>query len=130
MGGQSALADMLLVFAGGGIGATLRYWLSGSVYRFAGSDFPYGTIVVNVLGSLAIGFLMAFFEERFVVQPGLRLFLTIGVLGGFTTFSTFSYETLALMKELDLFQASANIVFTVLLCLGGCWIGNAIGRTL
>lgn len=73
---------------------------------------------------------MSFFEERFVVQPGLRLFLTIGVLGGFTTFSTFSYETLALMKEMDLFQASANIVFTVLLCLGGCWIGNAIGRTV
>lgn len=121
---------MLLVFAGGGIGATLRYWLSGSVYRFTGSDFPYGTIVVNVLGSLFIGFLMSFFEERFVVQPGLRLFLTIGVLGGFTTFSTFSYETLALMKEMDLFQASANIVFTVLLCLGGCWIGNAIGRTV
>lgn len=71
----------VIVFLGGGVGATLRYWMTGSVYRVLGAAFPYGTLLVNVLGSLLIGFLMAFFEERFVVQPALRVFLTIGVLG-------------------------------------------------
>ena len=89
----------VIFFLGGGIGAALRYRMTGSVYRILGTTFPYGTLLVNVLGSILIGFCMAFFDERFVVQPALRLFLTIGVLGGFTTFSTFSYETIALLRE-------------------------------
>ena len=90
--------NALLVFLGGGIGATARYGLQGVVYRVAGTAFPYGTLAVNVLGSLLIGFLMALFEERFIVNPSLRLFLTIGILGGFTTFSSFSYETIAMLR--------------------------------
>ena len=130
IGGKVSLANILVVFLGGGLGATLRYGLSGSVYRFVGADFPYGTMLVNAVGSFLIGFLMTFFEDRFVVQPALRVFLTVGVLGGFTTFSTFSYETVMLMKEAAYLQATANILSTVLICLGGCWTGSIIGRTL
>jgi len=90
---------MVLVFIGGGIGATARYGLQGLVYRYTSASFPYGTLAVNVLGCFAIGFLMSSFEERFMVNPSLRLFLAIGILGGFTTFSLFSYETIMLLRE-------------------------------
>ena len=122
------MVNYAVVFVGGGIGAAMRYWLSGSVYRFIGVDFPYGTLLVNVLGCFLIGFLMSFFEERFSVQPVLRVFLTIGVLGGFTTFSTFSYETVALLKDGSYLWGTANVIYSVLNCLGGCWIGSVIGK--
>ncbi len=122
------MLNYAVVFVGGGIGAALRYGLSGGVYRFLGADFPYGTLFVNATGCFLIGFLMTFFDERFSVQPALRVFLTIGVLGGFTTFSTFSYETLALLKEGSYFWGAANVVSSVLICLGGCWIGAVIGK--
>jgi fluoride exporter len=125
---EQAVVNYAVVFVGGGIGAALRYWLSGSVYRFVGADFPYGTLLVNVLGCCLIGFMMSFFEERFSVQPILRVFLTIGVLGGFTTFSTFSYETVALLKEGSYLWGTANVVYSVLICLGGSWIGSVIGK--
>ena len=70
----------LLIFLGGGAGAALRYWMQGVVYGRTGTDFPYGTLAVNVLGCLVIGFLMISLEERFLAVPSLRLFLTIGVL--------------------------------------------------
>jgi fluoride exporter len=118
------------VFVGGGIGAAVRYWLSGSVYRFVGPDFPYGTLLVNVIGCFLIGFLMACFEERFTVQPTLRVFLTIGILGGFTTFSTFSYETLMLLESGNYLRGTANVVISVFTCLGGCWFGGVIGKLI
>jgi len=118
----------LIVFVGGGIGAALRYWMTGGAYRVLGVAFPYGTLLVNVLGSVLIGFCMAFFDERFVVQPALRLFLTIGVLGGFTTFSTFSYETIALLQEGSWSLGILNILGSVFTCLAGCWIGGVLGR--
>jgi CrcB protein len=100
----------VLVFVGGGIGATFRYRLQGAVYRFMGTEFPYGTPLVNVLGCFAIGLLMAVFEERFAVNPGLRLFLTIGILGGFTTYSSFSYETVSMLREGSYLAGTANVV--------------------
>ncbi len=118
----------LIVFAGGGVGAALRYWMTGGVYRVLGAGFPYGTLLVNVLGSVLIGFCMTSFDERFVVQPALRLFLTIGVLGGFTTFSSFSYETIALLQEGSWWLGTVNILGSVLTCLAGCWIGGVLGR--
>ena len=118
----------LIVFVGGGVGAALRYWMTGGVYRVLGAAFPYGTLLVNIIGSVLIGFCMAFFDERFVVQPALRLFFTIGVLGGFTTFSTFSYETIALLQEGSWWLGTVNILGSVLMCLAGCWIGGVLGR--
>jgi fluoride exporter len=120
--------NILLVFVGGGIGATARYGLQGAIHRIAGSAFPYGTLVVNILGSFVIGFLMSAFEDRFLVNPSLRIFLTIGVLGGFTTFSSFSYETMALLRDGSLAAGMANIAASVLLCLGCTWLGMLLGR--
>ncbi|HWO58135.1 MAG TPA: fluoride efflux transporter CrcB [bacterium] len=121
------MARYFVVFAGGGLGATARYLLSGAVYRFMSSQFPYGTVLVNTLGCFLIGFLMTFFQERFAVNPELRLFLTIGMLGGFTTFSTFSYETIPLIRSGGYMTASANVAYMLLNCLGATWVGGLIG---
>lgn len=120
--------NVALVFLGGGIGAAARYGLQGLVYRFLPATFPYGTIAVNILGSFLIGFLMAFFEERFLVMPSLRVFLTIGVLGGFTTFSSFSYETVMLLRTGNYMLGGVNIVASVLTCLTATWIGMVLGK--
>ena len=118
----------LLIFLGGGAGAALRYWMQGVVYGRTGTDFPYGTLAVNVLGCLVIGFLMISLEERFLAVPSLRLFLTIGVLGGFTTFSSFSYETLALARDGETARALANVGLSVISCLTATWMGMRLGQ--
>lgn len=118
------------IFVGGGIGAALRYWLQGVVHQRTGADFPYGTLVVNVLGCFAIGMLMVSMEERFLSNPTLRLFLTVGILGGFTTFSSFSYETLALTRDGELLRALANVGFSVVTGLSATWVGMQLGKWL
>jgi fluoride exporter len=122
--------NLFLVFAGGGIGALARYGLAGVVYRRIGSSFPYDTLLVNILGCLLIGLLMTAFEDRFLVTPSLRIFLTIGILGGFTTFSTFSYETIALLRDGEILFASLNVLGSMLLCLFGTYIGTTLGKLL
>ena len=112
------------------MGAAVRYWMYGAVQRWTGSLFPYGTFAVNVLGCLAIGLLMASMGDRFLANPSLRLFLTIGILGGFTTFSTFSYETVAMLNNAEYFYAVANVGATVILCLSATYIGIVIGKQL
>jgi CrcB protein len=119
-----ALHHVLLVGTGGFIGAVLRYWVSGLVQRLDPLlAFPYGTLVVNGVGSLLIGVLAGLAESRNVLGTDLRTFLLIGVLGAFTTFSTFSYETLALLRDGEHLKAGANVIGTVLLCLVAVWIG-------
>ena len=120
--------NILLVFVGGGLGAVARYLLQGFVYRITGAGFPYGTIVVNVVGCFVIGLLMSSMEERFMATPSLRIFLTIGILGGFTTFSSFSYETMALVREGDLIAGGINVVASLAICLGATWLGLGLGR--
>ncbi len=120
----------LIVFAGGGVGAALRYWMQGVIHTFSGAAFPYGTMVVNVLGSFLIGFLMSVFDERFVVQPMLRVFLTVGLLGGFTTFSSFSYETMALLRDGSYSLGLLNVAGSVGLCLAAAWLGLTVGKLL
>lgn len=122
------MQNYLLVFAGGGIGAAARYWLSGLVYQRFGSEFPSGTLLVNVIGCFLIGILMSIFEERFVLYPSLRVFLTIGILGGFTTFSSFSFETMALLRDGELLYASANVLLSIVTCLGATWMGLSLGK--
>ncbi len=124
----NGLMNIFLVFAGGGLGAVARYLLQGAVYRFTGTGFPYGTIVVNVLGCFTIGLLMSSMEERFLASPSLRIFLTIGILGGFTTFSSFSYETMALIREGDFLSGGLNIMASLVTCLGATWLGLGLGR--
>ena len=120
--------NYLLVFVGGGIGAMGRYYLSGAVYRWLPSDFPYGNLVVNILGCFAIGILMTAMEERFLATPGLRLFLTIGILGGFTTFSSFSFETISLFQNGEILFGSMNAAASLVGCLLATVLGIVIGK--
>lgn len=122
------MKEVLIVFAGGGLGAIARYWLSGAVYKFASTQFPYGTMAVNMFGCLLIGFLMSLFADRFLINPGLRLFLTIGILGGFTTFSTFSYETMELFRTGNIAGGIGNVVITTVGCLAATWVGAILGK--
>jgi fluoride exporter len=124
------IRNYFFVFAGGGLGATMRYYLSGAVYRFLPSDFPYGTLFVNITGCFTIGLLMTLMEERFLSDPALRIFLTIGILGGFTTFSSFSYETVALLRDAEFLRASFNIAASVFGCLAATILGMFIGRIM
>ena len=97
--------QVLAIAGGGAVGAVLRYWISSGVYALIGRGFPYGTLVVNVLGSLVMGFLYIWLLERMPGGVAMRAFLLIGLLGAFTTFSTFSVETLNLMEAGQIRQA-------------------------
>jgi CrcB protein len=124
------MTNYILVFVGGGLGAVARYWLQGLVYAQTGTSFPYGTLVVNVLGCLLIGLLMSSMEERFLVHPQIRVFLTIGILGGFTTFSSFSFETILLFRDGETLNALANAFVSLFLCLVGTWFGIQMGKLI
>lgn len=119
----------LLVGAGGLIGSIARYWLAGRVQSLAES-FPAGTLAVNVTGSFILGVVVALSLERGIVGPDLRLFLAVGFCGGFTTMSTFSYETLALLQQGLVGPALGNAAGTVVVCIGAVWVGLLIGRLL
>ena len=120
----------LLVFLGGGVGSAGRYWLSGLVQKMTASGFPYGTLSVNVLGSLTIGLLMTSLEERFLANPDIRIFLTIGILGGFTTFSSFSFETIALLRDGQFLYGALNVLASVAICLAATYAGTVLGKLL
>ena len=121
---------LIYIAMGGAIGAVLRYGASLSIYSFMGRGFPYGTLFVNVTGSLLMGLLSVIMLERFNIDPEWRAAVLVGVLGSFTTFSTFSIETLNLLEQGDIMRATANIVFSVLVCLAAVWFGVLIGRQL
>ena len=120
----------LLVFIGGGIGASARYWLSGIVYKIVQNEFPYGTFIVNTIGCFLIGFLIVGMEDRFVMSPSLRIFLTIGILGGFTTFSSFGYETVELLRLGAVRLAFWSVAGNVLLGLAAVLLGWGATRAL
>jgi CrcB protein len=123
------LVEAGAVGAGGFLGAVLRYWVSGAVYALVPAPrLPWGTLAVNVLGCFAIGLLGGLAETRGVLTATNRLFLLIGVIGGFTTFSTFGYETLALLREQALARAGLNVAFQVVLGLTAAWGGLATSR--
>lgn len=124
------MIQVLAIAGGGAVGALLRFWVSGWVYAVAGRAFPYGTLAVNVLGSLAIGFLYVWLLERVVGGVAWRAFLLIGLLGAFTTFSTFSLETLNLIEAGQLGKAVANMLLSVVLCVAAAAVGVLIARQL
>ena len=121
---------LLFLAVGGAIGAVLRYGASISVYSVLGRGFPYGTLFVNVSGSLLMGVLSVLMLERFDLGPEWRVAVLVGVLGSFTTFSTFSFETLSLLEQGDMMRALANMVLSVVLCLLAVWFGVLLGRQL
>ena len=118
----------LVVGAGGFVGATLRYTLGGLVYRVVSPELPWATLLVNVSGCFAIGLLAVLSEERGPIGPAGRLFLMVGVLGGYTTFSTLGYETLSLMRAGSHALAAANAVGQLLLGLAAVWAGMMVAR--
>ncbi len=115
---------LLFIGMGGFFGAILRFLVSGWVQKVSGSFFPYGTLSVNVLGSLLIGFLAMLFED--VVAPEWKAFAVTGFLGALTTFSTFSYETLVMVQGGEFFRALSNMVVNVFTCLFATFLGVAI----
>src|SRR2546423_7852334 len=118
--------DYWLVAGGGALGSVARFWLSGVIGRRFGETFPYGTLLVNVSGCLVIGFFAAYTgpEGRLLVRPEWRLAFMAGVCGGYTTFSSFSLQTLNLTMEGDWLRAAANVILSVVLCLGAVWLGQ------
>lgn len=118
----------LLLFIGGGIGTILRYQVSGLVQDQLGSTFPWGTFVVNVTGCLAIGIFATLADERGMLGSPARLFLMVGVTGGYTTFSTFGLETWRLLQAGDFVPAFANAAGSVVVGLIGLVIGVFLGR--
>jgi fluoride exporter len=115
----------LWIALGSALGGMARYGCSGLAARWLGADFPWGTLIVNVSGSLLIGFLATMLapDGRLLAPPDVRAFLTIGLLGGFTTFSSFSLETLNLARNGDWFSAGSYVVLSVVLCLGAVALG-------
>jgi len=122
--------QLLAIAIGGAVGATLRFIVSTNVHRLLGRDFPYGTLTVNVLGSLLMGFLFIMLVERQISSIELRSGLLFGVLGAFTTFSSFSFETLALLESGDWAKALINVFMSITCCLLATWVGLGIGRQL
>ena len=122
-----ALGDVLLVGMGGFLGSILRYILGGLVHRvFTSGAFPYGTLFVNVVGCLVIGFLAGLADARQMIGPELRLFLFLGVLGGFTTFSTFGYETMAMLRDGELLKGALSVFLHLVVGLSSVWFGYAV----
>lgn len=124
------MTQLIAIAAGGAGGALLRFWVSTGVYAWLGRDFPWGTLAVNLLGSLVMGVLYVMFMERMTVSPELRAGMLIGLLGAFTTFSTFSLETLNLIEGAQLFKAGLNILLSVVSCVLATWIGVVLARSL
>ena len=120
----------LAIAGGGAIGALLRFWMSTGIHNLLGRGFPYGTLAVNVVGSLLMGFLYVMLIDKLPLGPAWRAALLVGLLGAFTTFSTFSIETLNLMEEGELIKAFLNIMLSVVLCLMAAWVGLVAGRTV
>jgi fluoride exporter len=126
------MLDYILVMAGGALGTGARFWLSGFVAERGGELFPLGTLVVNVTGSFAIGSIAAFTDPEgvFLVSPRLRQFLMIGVCGGYTTFSSFSLQTLDLVRDGDWFKGGLNTLLSFICCLLAVWLGRILALAM
>ncbi len=122
------MINYLIVSLGAALGGGLRYWVSNAAYKFLPSTFPYGTLAVNLIGSFLLGIIIFVFDQKELITPGMRLFLTIGFCGGFTTFSTFSLETINLLKDSQFIPGLLNILLNLFLCLGGAAVAYFISK--
>jgi len=118
----------LLITFGGAIGTLLRYLTSLVAAQWFGTEFPYGTLIVNLSGAFIIGLVQQLGTEALMIPDNTRLFLTTGMMGGLTTYSTFSYETVRLMESGAWSQAWINIFVTTVICLSLCFLGMGVGR--
>jgi CrcB protein len=122
---------LLLVGTGGFLGAALRYLVTAFVHEAMDNPwFPYGTLAVNVAGCLVIGFLAGFAESRASFSSEARLFVFVGIIGGFTTYSSFAYETYTLVRDAQHLSAALNVALQLTLGLAAVWIGDALARLI
>lgn len=126
------MLSYIWVALGGALGTSARYWLSGVVARSIGETFPWGTLIINVTGSFAIGFFAALTgpDGRWFVGSTARQFVMIGMCGGYTTFSSFSLQTLNLMNDGEWPRALGNIGLSVLLCMIAVWAGVSLAGSI
>jgi CrcB protein len=122
------MPTVLYIALAGALGTLSRYLVSAGAERLLGARYPYGTFAVNVLGSFAIGFAMALFISRGHMDSHLRMALTIGFLGGFTTYSSFAYETVTLVEGQRLAAAAGYVALTLIVAALACYGGMAAGR--
>ena len=124
--------NYFFIAAGGALGSVARFWVSGIVAHRFGETFPFGTLLVNVSGCLIIGFFSTLTEPdgRLLVNPGLRQFFMAGVCGGYTTFSSFSLQTLNLARDGEWFGAGANAIGSLVACLVAVWLGHVAAIAL
>ncbi len=113
------MINYLIVSLGAALGGGLRYWMSNITYKVLPATFPYGTLAVNIIGSFILGIIIFMFDDKELISPGMRLFLAVGFCGGFTTFSTFSLETINLLKDSQILAGLLNIVSNLFLCFAG-----------
>lgn len=118
--------SFLIVALGSALGGVLRYWLSNVVYNFLPATFPFGTMLVNFAGSFIIGATIFGLSDRSLISQDLRLFLTVGFCGGFTTFSTFSLETVNLLRNSEYTLAGLNIGMSLIICLAATFLAFVI----
>jgi CrcB protein len=124
------MINYLIVSLGAAIGGALRYWLSNLSYKFFPVTFPYGTLAVNIIGSFLLGLIIFIFDEKELISSQLKIFLTIGLCGGFTTFSTFSLETFYLIKDSEYLLAAANIILSTMLCIAGVFLAYIVSKII
>jgi CrcB protein len=128
----SFVMSYLWIFLGGGLGSLARYAGSGFVARIWGETFPWGTLAVNASGSFIIGFFATLTDPggRWLVAPSVRQFVMLGFCGGYTTFSSFSLQTLNLARDGEWFRAGANAVLSFVLCMVAVWLGHLLAAAL
>jgi CrcB protein len=127
---MAAMARFFLICLGGAVGTGARYLLGGWAQRALGTTFPYGTLIINALGSFCIVVIMYLSIQRGLIPPTLRLVLTTGIMGGFTTYSTFNYETIRLLQDGAPGLAALNVLATVFVCLLAGGIGVFVCRAI
>ena len=126
------MANALWIFVGGGLGSLARWWASGFIAQRFGETFPWGTLLVNVSGSFVIGLFATLTgpDGRWLAPSSFRQFFMLGICGGYTTFSSFSLQTLNLVEDGQWFKAGANSVLSLVLCLLGVWLGHVLAMNL
>lgn len=124
------MSRIVLIGVAGLMGTLVRYWLSGWADERWGASFPVGTLIVNLLGCLAVGFLFQATEEKYLIDPVLRSAILVGFLGGFTTFSSFGIQTFTLLREGEIFLAGLNVAVSNVVGLILVWTGYTVSRSL
>jgi CrcB protein len=126
------MLSYIWIAVGSALGGVARFWVSGIVARQFGETFPWGTLLVNVSGSFVIGFFATLTdpEGRFLVAPTFRQFFMIGICGGYTTFSSFSLQTLKLARDGEWLHAGANALLSFVLCMIAVWLGHLLASVL